>query len=133
MRHDSTSSMEGWHGEGWYTITRGLSCDDWTDNGATWYESEDDLAADVAAAQRTTELDDDVAAWYHGCGILPDEVISRDPNEWIHVNDDGLDEVVYDALCDIADAKANGTQADVDAAIDRYEHAVDDFNDGNMY
>ena len=133
MWHDSTSNMEGWHGEGWYTITRGIGNDDWTDAGATWYESEDNLVADITMAKRTTEPEDAVTAWYHGCGVLPDEVISRDPNEWIDVNDDGLDEIGYYALSDVADAKANGTKADVDAAIDRYEHAVDDFNDGNMY
>lgn len=133
MRHDSTSDMEGWNGEGWYTITRGIGCEDWTDDGATWYESEEDLVADVTTAKHATELEDAVTAWYHGCGVLPDEVISRDPNDWIDVNDDGLDEVGYCALSDIADAKANGTKADVDAAIDRYEHAVDDFNNGDMY
>lgn len=130
MRHGLTGGMEGWHGEGWYTITSGIGCEDWTDGGATWYESEEELVADVTTAKHATELDDTVTAWYHGCGILPDEVISRDPNEWIDVNDDGLDEVGYYALRDIAEAKRHGTRRNVNAAIDRYERAVDEFNDG---
>lgn len=112
---------EGWHGYGWYTISRGSGQEDWTDAGAVWYEDAVTMIDDFAAAKRSTDRQEDVCVEYHGCDSLPDECLEEDPNSWCDVDPNYLEDPLYYLMCDLADAKTQGTREDIRKALDAIE------------
>lgn len=77
---DTTSNMRCWHGKGWYTIVMGDDHEDWTNAGAAWYDEKHDLDDDVTVAKMASNSDyvAGVRAWYHGNGVLPDDVVDHE-------------------------------------------------------
>jgi hypothetical protein len=77
---DTTSNMGCWHGKGWYTIVMGDDHEDWTNAGAAWYDEKHDLDDDVTVARMASNSDyvAGVRAWYHGNGVLPDDVVDHE-------------------------------------------------------
>ena len=112
------SNREGWVDSGWYTITRGTGTEDWTSEGAVWIDLPEGLDDDLEAARGSVDCPEVVAAWYHGNGPLPDECMSEDVNEWLDFDPTCVTDQVWYLAMDIADAKCNGTNADVEHALD---------------
>lgn len=113
--------LKDWQGEGWYTIGMGFGHEGWTSEGAVWYEGEASLEDDFEAAKRSADVPEYVDVEYHGCDALPDECVSQDPNSWCDVDPNYLEDPLYYLMCDLADAKTQGTREDIRKALDAIE------------
>lgn len=113
--------FKDWQGEGWYTIGRGFGHEGWTSEGAVWYEDAGRLEDDFEAAKRNADVPGYVDVEYHGCDALPDECMSQDSNSWCDVDPNFLEDSLYRLMCDLADAKTQGTHDDICEALDAIE------------
>lgn len=122
-----TSKDYGYEGRGWYTFTQDYGSVEYTSDGAVWVMDEDDFTdwarmADEDDEPRSRGCEyDRISGWYHGSGVLPDECMDPDRNSWVDVDPFYLKADVYEAMTDLATAKAGGDDADVARAMDALE------------